>query len=634
MFIREVKTTNKKTGVTYSKYQLVESYRSEKGPRQRILMTLTELDLEKALWPALANAISERLSGSESLFESDPIISRYADLVMTKYQVRSDVKGAREQRASQSEFEMIDLASATTTLNRSLGPELVGSEFYQSLRFSEILSDANLSSEQLAISKAVILARLIHPGSDRKSYNWILNNSSLAEMCGINLEKFHKDKVYEIADVLYRVKDLIEPALFRSAAELFPSERRLFLFDLTNTYFEGNTKGNTLAKYGHSKEKRYDATLVSLALLVDDRGLPVYSEIYEGNCSEPRTLSDVLDHLGQLDQQSLFDEFPPTIVMDRGIATKENVGLLISRGLNYVVIERANKKTLYKEHFIEMEGFSEITDSSGSQVLVKKITGGNNTPGNSNIGNNTVVLCRSMGRKNKEEAIANQATQRFFGELELLRASIKRSGISKTQAVSERIGRIKSKYPGVWPKYDITLLYHENHGKIINKRRFDKVIDLLVEEKPSKLTKDQLAGTYVIDTSHNELTEAEIWSIYTTLTKVEDAFRALKSDLGLRPIYHQLARRTAAHLFISVLAYHILCAIELSLRQQGDKRRWSTINEELSTHMRTTMVLSNEKGIVYHLRHSGAPESNQKEIYRLLGIKDTLPRIKTIATHL
>ncbi len=90
-------------------------------------------------------------------------------------------------------------------------------------------------------------------------------------MCGINLEKFHKDKVYEIADVLYRVKELIEPALFRSAAELFPSERRLFLFDLTNTYFEGNTKGNTLAKYGHSKEKRYDATLVSLALLVDDR---------------------------------------------------------------------------------------------------------------------------------------------------------------------------------------------------------------------------------------------------------------------------------------------------------------------------------------------------------------------------
>ena len=629
MFIRETQTTNKKTGASYSKYQLVESYRSEKGPRQKILMTLTELDLDKALWPALASAISIRLSGSESLFESDPAISRYADLVMTKYQVRSDVKIAKEQRAFQSEFETIDLASATTTLNRSLGPELVGDRFYRSLRFCEILSDADLSSEQLSIAKAVILARLIHPGSDRKSYKWIRDNSSLAEICGINLEKFHKDKVYEIADVLYGVKELIEPALFRSATELFPSERRLFLFDLTNTYFEGNTKGNTLAKYGHSKEKRYDCTLVSLALLVDDRGLPIYSEIYEGNCSEPRTLSDVLDRLAQLDQQSLFDKFAPTIVMDKGIATKENVALLISRGLNYVVIQRADKKTLYKEHFIEMEGFSEITDSSGSPVLVKKIIEENNT-----FGNSTVVLCRSIGRKNKEEAITNQATMRFVSELELLRASIKRSGISKTQAVAERIGRIKSKYPGVWPNYEIGLVYHENHGKIINKRRFDKVIDLLVEEKPSKLVKDRLAGAYVIDTSHHELTEAEIWSIYTTLTKVEDAFRALKSDLGLRPVYHQMARRTAAHLFISVLAYHILCAIELTLRSQGDKRRWSTINDELSTHMRTTIVLTNDKGVVYHLRQSGAPESNQKEIYRLLGIKDTLPRIKTIATHL
>ncbi|TAN22374.1 MAG: hypothetical protein EPN30_09035 [Actinomycetota bacterium] len=128
-----------------------------------------------------------------------------------------------------------------------------------------------------------------------------------------------------------------------------------------------------------------------------------------------------------------------------------------------------------------------------------------------------------------------------------------------------------------------------------------------------------------------------LWSeslFESTLTKAEDAFRAVKSDLGLRPIYHQLARRTAAYLFISVLAYHILCAIELSARQLCDKRCWSTINEELSTHMRTNMVLTNDKGVVYHLRHSGAPESNQKEIYQLLGIKDTPPRIKTIATHL
>ena len=119
-----------------------------------------------------------------------------------------------------------------------------------------------------------------------------------------------------------------------------------------------------------------------------------------------------------------------------------------------------------------------------------------------------------------------------------------------------------------------------------------------------------------------------------TLTKVEEAFRSLKSDLGLRPVYHQLARRTAAHLFISVLAYHLLCAIELNLRQNHDKRRWSTVSEELSTHMRTTMVLTSDKGVVYHLRASGAPEPVHKEIYLLLGVTDPLGRIKTVATYL
>lgn len=624
VFIRETQTINKKTGASYSKYQLVESYRSEKGPRQRIVMTFTELELDKALWPALANAIAQRLSGTTSLFESDPLVARYADQAITKYAVRAKVAKAFEQRSANADLETVDLATATTTLSRSIGPELVGNSFYQALGFTEILEGAGLVGESLAIAKATILARLIHPGSDRKTHSWIKHNSSLAEMCGIDLSKFHKDKVYEIADVLFSAKDAIEPALFEESSKLFPTETRLFLFDLTNTYFEGSTKGNSLAKRGHSKEKRFDCTLVSLALLIDHRGLPVYSEIYEGNTSEPRTLASVLDCLGSLQERTLFGSVTPTIVMDRGIATKANLELLEARNLNYVVIERANKKSLYREHFIKMEGFSEISDAQGSPVQVKKLESENST----------VVLCRSLGRSKKESAIASQATERFLADIELLRASITRGGISKTPAVSERIGRIKSKYPSAHPNYEITLGYHQDHGKIINKRRFDKVIDLTITEKPIKAQKDQLQGAYVINTSHRELEAPEIWNIYMTLTKVEDAFRSLKSDLGLRPVYHQLARRTAAHLFISVLAYHLLCAIELTLRQNHDKRRWSTINEQLSTHMRTTMVLTSDKGVVYHLRASGAPEPVHKEIYRLLGVSDPLGRIKTVATHL
>ncbi|WP_201732746.1 transposase [Acidithrix sp. C25] len=727
MFIRETPTVNKKTGVSYSKYQLVESYRCEKGPRQRIVMTLTELDLDKSLWPALANAIAQRLSGVTSLFESDPIIARYADLAITKYAIRSEVAAAKETRATEADLEMVDLSSAKTINSRSIGPELIGNSFYEALSFDKILESAGLSGESLGIAKATIIARLIHPGSDRKTYSYINSNSSLPEICGIDLSKFHKDKVYAIADKLYDAKGVIEPALYRASSDLFRTNTRLFLFDLTNTYFEGSTKGNSLAKHGHSKEKRFDCTLVSLALLVDHRGLPIYSEIHEGNTSEPRTLISVLDALESLSDGSLFGDVVPTIVMDRGIATKANLELLIKRNLNYVVIERANKKSLYRSHFMEMEGFTEIYDAQGSPVLVKKLqvepqkpqgrvrtqvqgqvqtleedtgtddnssngatsknTGDSSSKGDSSTdtkiiksdsstdtddyirngatGNNisdstdtdtnatsisssstsisssssnnnttTVVLCRSLGRSKKESAISSQANERFLVDITSLNTSITKGSISKTTVVSERIGRIKAKYPSIASKYEISLEYHQDHGKIIKKRRFDKVINLTITEKPTKAKDDNLQGAYVIDTSHSELDAGEIWNIYTTLTKVEDAFRSLKSDLGLRPVYHQLASRTAAHLFISVLAYHLLSAIELTLRQNNDKRRWSTIKEQLNSHRRATIVLTSDKGVVYHIRTSGVSEPVHKEIYRLLGVSDPLKRIKTIATHL
>ncbi|WP_298208744.1 IS1634 family transposase [Ferrimicrobium sp.] len=624
VYIRQVQTTNKKTGEVYTKFQLVESYRSEAGPRQKIIMTLTELDLDKSRWPELAAAISERLSGAESLFEGDPAIARLTDLAMTKYEFRSDSKAIRAERKNNADFETIDLSTATTTLTRSHGAEIVANSFYERLGFAEILRDAGVKDKDIPTAKAAILSRLIAPGSERKTHKWIKANSSLAEICGIDLEKFHKDKLYRISDVLYANKEKIEHSLYSQAARLYPTSKKLFLFDLTNTYLEGNARANLLAKRGHSKEKRSDCVLVSLALVVDQRGLPVYSEIYEGNISEPRTLDDVLGSLLELDFGSLFSEIAPTIVMDRGIATAANLLLLKERGFSYVVIERANKTGAYKEHFSQMEGFTEIADHSGSPLWIKEIK----------TEDSCVVLCKSAGRKNKNQAVTTSATSKFLAEIESLRASIHRSSISKSEKVAERLGRIKSKYPRATGSYDISFVYHPDHGQIINKKRFDKVVDLLVAEKTQKADKDLLAGCYVIDTSHRELDAEEIWHTYMTLVKVEDAFRDLKSDLGLRPIYHQLGRRTSAHLFISVLAYHLLSQIELTLIQHGDKRRWSTVRDELSIHCRSTMVLTNDKGVVYHLRHSGAPEASHKEIYRMLGAVDPLPRIKSIATHL
>ena len=178
MYIRSV-DTKAKTGATYTKYQLVESYRTENGPRQRIILTLTDLDLEKPLWPALARVISDRLSGVESIFDEDPKIAHYADMVMTKLSVKSEITTSDSRRDSEADFERVDLNTATTTKVRSLGPELIGERFYDLLGCEEILANAGLPVKALPIAKAVILARLIHPGSDLATYRWIRDNSSL-----------------------------------------------------------------------------------------------------------------------------------------------------------------------------------------------------------------------------------------------------------------------------------------------------------------------------------------------------------------------------------------------------------------------------------------------------------------------
>jgi hypothetical protein len=153
------------------------------------------------------------------------------------------------------------------------------------------------------------------------------------------------------------------------------------------------------------------------------------------------------------------------------------------------------------------------------------------------------------------------------------------------------------------------------------------------EKKPERETRKQTTGTYVIETTHIDLSETEIWSLYMTLTRVEEAFRSLKTDLGLRPVYHQTAERSRSHLFLSVLAYHLLSDIEYRMKEKGDCRRWSSLQETLSTHMRLGIIGQDPHTKIDHtIRLSSQPEPEHKKIYRILGIKDETPRIRTKKT--
>lgn len=202
---------------------------------------------------------------------------------------------------------------------------------------------------------------------------------------------------------------------------------------------------------------------------------------------------------------------------------------------------------------------------------------------------------------------------RFIEDITRLKNSVNRRNILKPEKVSERIGRLRERYPTIARYYDINPVVNENNLE---------TVDITWTKKESRDERATLTGCYVIESSHQELSAREIWHIYNTLTRVEYSFRCLKTDLGMRPVHHQLAKRTEAHLFISILAYHLLICIENYLRNQSDIRKWSTIKTQLSTHIRSTVIMTDNKGKVHHIRVSGMQEKNHTDIYKKLGVTD------------
>ena len=619
MFIRETITQNKITKTKYKKHVLVESYRAEKGPRQRVVMQLGTLTLPKSEWKKLAAALEGRLAGQTTLFEDDKEIANATEQAMANFSFIQQKSHAKEERQEKGNYVSVDLESITTAESRSLGPELVGHSLWNRLELNEILSSCGFTPAQQSLAEAVVVGRLIAPSSDLASWRWLRERTALIELLPVDLSEIGKDAVYEIADDLFSHKKAIERGLRNKEMTLFPRENQVFLFDLTNTYFEGNSKNNELAQRGRSKEKRSDCPLVTLALVVDDAGFPIFSQIYDGNQSEPETLQDILERLNTDASLDLLNN-RPMIAMDRGIATKDNLAHLKEKKFPYIVVERRAVEKEYKEEFkhaketfekispAKKEGQHLPSDITASEsVYVKKVP----------IEEGSRVLCLSEGREQKEMAMDELKENRFLHDLNRLQTSVEKGNIKLVGKVGERIGRLRERYSTIAKYYEINFELDEKE---------EQVIAVTYEKKATRIERSVLTGCYVIETSDETLTAEKIWRLYTTLTKIEAAFRALKTDLGVRPVYHQLADRTKGHLFISVLAYHLLISIEYQLREQGDHRNWSTIMKQLSTHQRTTVIVTDEQDQIHHIRVSGTSEKSHKEIYNLLKIEDPLKR--------
>lgn len=625
MFIRENKTYSKKTQKTYVKHCLVESVWTEKGSRQRTIMNLGRLMIPRTEWKKLAHALECQLTGQQTLLDAmDKDIERLALSLVSnmKLSERLQKKSSSESK-EESKFVTIDLKSIKTTKSREVGPELVCQKVWELLDMEKILIKVNFSKSEIAMARAVIFGRLISPGSEMHTYRWFRDKSSLNEFAGADISKYGKDMFYEAGDNLYSQKNRIEELLYMRERELFPHDAgTIFLYDLTNTYMEGSCLGNKLAERGHCKSKRTDCPLITLSLLVDGDGMPIVSHIYKGNQSEPETMEDMIVRLENMAWGNQMTLLKPTVAMDRGIATKDNMDYLRARQYPYIIIKREDEREEYREQFeTERDSFTYIGKNRKSaygdenNVYVKKFE-----PDGEDI---CKVLCVSDGKARKEKAIDAKKIQRFLDDINKLDKSIKNGKIKNFAKTLNKLGRIAKKHKMVSEAYNFS----------VSKTVDDKAAGIVLEKKDA--VEETLYGCYVMESTHKELSDIELWKLYMTLTHVESAFRAMKSTLGMRPVYHQNESRSGSHLFITVLAYHLLAVIERLLIQKGDHRQWSTIREVLSTHMRNTVIITDKDGNTDHVRVSGATESMHQEIYDMLEIKDPLKqavlRVKTTA---
>lgn len=592
MFIRAITKKNPGYEKTFTYHRLMESVRTPQGPRQRVILNLGHLEIPPTEWKSLANRIEEILYAQASFLPPPPHIESLAQhyAQMLRQKEMQSIPTPEEHN-----WETVDLNSLSQGEFRTIGGEAVGHAAFKRLGLPEILAQLGLNEEQIHQAALLVIGRLLHPGSERETALWVNDISALGELLGADFQRLSNNALYRLSDELVKRREKIENLLAQRERENFGLGERVILYDLTNTYLEGSAHESSKAKRGHSKEKRDDRPLLTLALVLDEDGFPKKSQVLAGNASEPDSLRGFLEaYKSELSRRlPLFKELP-TVVIDAGIGTADNLKLIRSEGFHYITVSRTRPPET------PAEGLVVIRSEKDSTIKAKRL----------DRDGEVILYCESSARALKEGAMKASFQKRFEEELKAIAHSLaKKRGHKSYGKVMERIGRLRERYPTIARFYDVKV--QDERGRA---SRMEWSID---DEKELEA---RFSGAYYIRSSRTDLDEKGLWSLYMMLSQVEESFRCLKSELGLRPVYHRKDPRQEGHLFITVLGYHLLATIQRELKNKGISHRWKTLRTRLATHMRATAAVTNDKGERIYLRQTGDPEPFHLEIYRALGL--------------
>jgi len=575
-------------GKDHTYWSLVETVRTPDGPRQKTLCYLGELNSSAhARWLTTVEVFNEQgetqqLKLFPSHVEPPPDDPQVARVVLNKVRLER---------------------------TRQFGACFLGLELWKRLeldRFFEQAVDGEAADVPWSrVAALLAINRLCAPGSELAIEQRWYPSTAMDDLLDIDEGKVNDTRLYRCLDRILPHKTKLERHLKNRYGELFGAEFDVLLYDLTSTYVEGAAEKNPMVRRGYSRDHRPDCEQLVIALIVNNEGFPFSYETFDGNRTDVSTMETILRMV-----ERKYGKARRIWVFDRGIVSEENLAAIRKRGGQYLT---GTPRSQMKQ--FEAELLKEDWTRVRPEVEVRKVA----IP----QGEETYILCRTAGRKEKEKAIRNRFSNSMEKALRGLQKTIAAGRLKDRNKMERRLGKIQARHPQVNDLYDVALKDTPEGVRLFWQIKEDR-----------KNWRESREGAYLLRTNLQAETAEELWAKYMQLTEAEASFRALKSELSIRPLFHQLEPRVKAHVMVAFLGYALWVTLKHLLRRRPTpvpKPSASGVEHAqpmtpmraialLSTLQSADIVLPTTDGREIRLRRITEPTTEQKLLLRQLGI--------------
>ena len=596
MFLRAHR--REKDGKDHTYWSLVETVRTPDGPRQRTLCYLGELnDSAQARWLKTIEVFNEQGETQQlKLFPShiqppqdDPQVAR---VLLNKVRLER---------------------------TRQFGACWLGLELWKRLTldrfFAEAMDEHEADVPWSRVAAVLAVNRLCTPGSELAIEERWYPSTALDDLLGIEEGKINDTRLYRCLDRILPHKTKLEQHLKQRYGELFGAEFDVLLYDLTSTYVEGAAEKNPMMRRGYSRDHRPDCEQMVIALIVNSEGFPFSYETFDGNRADVSTMETILRMV-----ERKYGKARRIWVIDRGIVSEENLKAIRQRNGQYLVGTPRSQMKRFEAELLKEDWTQVRPDVEVKQVAIPQ-------------GNETYILCRTTGRKEKEKAIRHRFSTRMEDALKGLEKTIAGGRLKDRNKMERRLGKIQARHSQVNDLFEVTL------------RDTPKGLRLVWGMKEErKAWRDLREGAYMLRTNLQANSTEELWSKYMQLTEAEASFRALKSELSIRPLFHQKEPRVKAHVLVAFLGYALWITLKHLLKRRPPIVPQPSVSGVdnaqpvspmkaltlLSTLQSADIVLPTTDGREIRLRRITEPTTEQKSLLHQLGL--SLPeRLKSLS---